>query len=89
VRFQVQKQACDKFDPSFYPKFKKWCDDYFHIKVSLFKCSFGLFFWVIGLYNAKVANMTGQLKNANPYFRVLQCVDCPALSHVFPEKSGR
>ncbi|KAG0451660.1 hypothetical protein HPP92_026101 [Vanilla planifolia] len=29
---QVQKQACDKFDPSFYPKFKKWCDDYFLIK---------------------------------------------------------
>ncbi|GJN26494.1 hypothetical protein PR202_gb14426 [Eleusine coracana subsp. coracana] len=28
----VQKQACDKFDPSFYPKFKKWCDDYFYIK---------------------------------------------------------
>ncbi|CAA6669849.1 unnamed protein product [Spirodela intermedia] len=25
----VQKQACDKFDPSFYPRFKKWCDDYF------------------------------------------------------------
>uniref|UniRef100_A0ACD6AGE8 Uncharacterized protein n=1 Tax=Avena sativa TaxID=4498 RepID=A0ACD6AGE8_AVESA len=28
----VQKQACDKFDPAFYPTFKKWCDDYFHIK---------------------------------------------------------
>ncbi|KAI3692687.1 hypothetical protein L6452_32508 [Arctium lappa] len=28
----VQKNACDKFDPSFYPKFKKWCDDYFYIK---------------------------------------------------------
>uniref|UniRef100_A0A0A9BF97 Oxygen-dependent coproporphyrinogen-III oxidase, chloroplastic n=1 Tax=Arundo donax TaxID=35708 RepID=A0A0A9BF97_ARUDO len=28
----VQKQVCDKFDPSFYPRFKKWCDDYFHIK---------------------------------------------------------
>ncbi|KAM7262889.1 hypothetical protein ACFE04_000572 [Oxalis oulophora] len=28
----VQKQACDKFDPTFYPKFKKWCDDYFYIK---------------------------------------------------------
>ncbi|XP_062226690.1 oxygen-dependent coproporphyrinogen-III oxidase, chloroplastic [Phragmites australis] len=28
----VQKQACDKFDLSFYPKFKKWCDDYFCIK---------------------------------------------------------
>nr|ABB77212.1 coproporphyrinogen III oxidase [Zea mays] len=28
----VQKQACDKFDPSFHPRFKKWCDDYFYIK---------------------------------------------------------
>ncbi|KAK1356379.1 Coproporphyrinogen oxidase [Heracleum sosnowskyi] len=28
----VQKRACDKFDPSFYPRFKKWCDDYFYIK---------------------------------------------------------
>ncbi|XP_052173926.1 oxygen-dependent coproporphyrinogen-III oxidase, chloroplastic [Diospyros lotus] len=28
----VQKLACDKFDPSFYPRFKKWCDDYFYIK---------------------------------------------------------
>ncbi|CAH1412635.1 unnamed protein product [Lactuca virosa] len=28
----VQKAACDKFDPSFYPRFKKWCDDYFYIK---------------------------------------------------------
>lgn len=28
----IQKQACDKFDPTFYPRFKKWCDDYFYIK---------------------------------------------------------
>ncbi|TVU43293.1 hypothetical protein EJB05_09749 [Eragrostis curvula] len=28
----VQKEVCDKFDPSFYPKFKKWCDEYFYIK---------------------------------------------------------
>ncbi|KAF8692037.1 hypothetical protein HU200_039986 [Digitaria exilis] len=28
----VQKQTCDKFDPKFYPRFKKWCDDCFHIK---------------------------------------------------------
>ncbi|XP_008802314.2 oxygen-dependent coproporphyrinogen-III oxidase, chloroplastic-like [Phoenix dactylifera] len=28
----IQKQSCDKFDPSFYPRFKKWCDDYFFIK---------------------------------------------------------
>ncbi len=26
------KEACDRFDGSFYPKFKKWCDDYFFIK---------------------------------------------------------
>ncbi|GAB4849914.1 Chloroperoxidase 1 [Ancistrocladus abbreviatus] len=29
---QVQKNACDKFDASFYPRFKRWCDDYFYIK---------------------------------------------------------
>ncbi|KAJ4982371.1 hypothetical protein NE237_033208 [Protea cynaroides] len=29
---RAQKNACDKFDPSFYPRFKKWCDDYFFIK---------------------------------------------------------
>uniref|UniRef100_A0A2P2NGU8 coproporphyrinogen oxidase n=1 Tax=Rhizophora mucronata TaxID=61149 RepID=A0A2P2NGU8_RHIMU len=28
----IQKRACDKFDPTFYPRFKKWCDDYFFIK---------------------------------------------------------
>ncbi|KAL6659285.1 hypothetical protein ACP70R_003325 [Stipagrostis hirtigluma subsp. patula] len=28
----VQKQVCDKFDPTFYPRFKKWCDEYFYIK---------------------------------------------------------
>jgi coproporphyrinogen III oxidase len=26
---QVYKNACDKFDPSFFPHFKKTCDDYF------------------------------------------------------------
>ncbi len=26
---QVYKDACDAFDPTFYPKFKKECDDYF------------------------------------------------------------
>ena len=25
------KEACDEFDPDFYPKFKKWCDDYFFL----------------------------------------------------------
>jgi coproporphyrinogen III oxidase len=38
--FQVQKQVCDNYDPSFYPRFKKWCDDYFYIKVSLSSCLF-------------------------------------------------
>ncbi|XP_065859486.1 coproporphyrinogen-III oxidase 1, chloroplastic-like [Euphorbia lathyris] len=28
----TQKKVCDKFDPAFYPRFKKWCDDYFYIK---------------------------------------------------------
>lgn len=32
---QVQKAACDKFNTDFYPQFKKWCDDYFYIKVWL------------------------------------------------------
>lgn len=25
------KAACDKHDPAYYPKFKKWCDDYFFL----------------------------------------------------------
>lgn len=29
---QILKNACDKFDTSYYPKFKTWCDDYFTIK---------------------------------------------------------
>ncbi|XP_001380630.1 oxygen-dependent coproporphyrinogen-III oxidase, mitochondrial [Monodelphis domestica] len=29
---QTLKDACDQHDPGFYPKFKKWCDDYFFIK---------------------------------------------------------
>jgi coproporphyrinogen III oxidase len=28
----VFKEACDKHDPDYYPRFKKWCDDYFFIK---------------------------------------------------------
>jgi len=24
------KEVCDKYDGQFYPKFKKWCDEYFH-----------------------------------------------------------
>ena len=26
------KDVCDRFDPAFYPKFKKWCDEYFFVK---------------------------------------------------------
>lgn len=29
---QTYKNVCDKHDPEFYPKFKKWCDEYFLIK---------------------------------------------------------
>ncbi|KAG8450297.1 hypothetical protein GDO86_002810 [Hymenochirus boettgeri] len=29
---QTLKEACDQHSPTFYPKFKKWCDDYFFIK---------------------------------------------------------
>ncbi|HEX6958257.1 MAG TPA: oxygen-dependent coproporphyrinogen oxidase [Ferrovibrio sp.] len=25
------KAACDRFDPDYYPRFKKWCDDYFFL----------------------------------------------------------
>jgi coproporphyrinogen III oxidase len=26
------KEVCDKHDPEYYPKFKKWADEYFAIK---------------------------------------------------------
>jgi coproporphyrinogen III oxidase len=29
---QTAKAACDDFDNSYYPRFKKWCDDYFYLK---------------------------------------------------------
>ncbi len=29
---QMAKNACDIFDENYYPRFKKWCDDYFYLK---------------------------------------------------------
>jgi coproporphyrinogen III oxidase len=29
---RTHQEACNRHDPSFYPLFKKWCDDYFFIK---------------------------------------------------------
>jgi coproporphyrinogen III oxidase len=29
---QAFKEVCDKHDPEYYPKFKKWADEYFYIK---------------------------------------------------------
>lgn len=29
---QIHKDACDAHDEAYYPRFKKWCDDYFYIK---------------------------------------------------------
>ncbi len=26
------KNSCDRFDPEYYPKYKKWCDEYFFLK---------------------------------------------------------
>ncbi|MCF8468118.1 MAG: oxygen-dependent coproporphyrinogen oxidase [Sneathiella sp.] len=28
---QALKAACDKHDPAYYPRYKKWCDDYFFL----------------------------------------------------------
>ena len=28
---RVHRDVCDRFNPTYYPRFKKWCDDYFHI----------------------------------------------------------
>ena len=29
---RTMKEACDKHDKAYYPRFKKWCDDYFRVK---------------------------------------------------------
>jgi coproporphyrinogen III oxidase len=29
---QVAKDSCDRFDTAYYPKYKKWCDEYFYLK---------------------------------------------------------
>ncbi|CAI3790547.1 oxygen-dependent coproporphyrinogen oxidase [Rheinheimera sp. MM224] len=29
---QVAKDCCDSFDATYYPKYKKWCDEYFYLK---------------------------------------------------------
>jgi coproporphyrinogen III oxidase len=29
---RTAKNACDNFDKDLYPRFKKWCDDYFYLK---------------------------------------------------------
>lgn len=29
---KVHKEVCDKYDPSYYPRFKEGCDEYFHIQ---------------------------------------------------------
>lgn len=29
---QILKEACDRHDAAYYPRFKKWCDEYFFIK---------------------------------------------------------
>jgi len=29
---RILKQACDRHDSDFYPRFKKWCDEYFSLK---------------------------------------------------------
>ncbi|WP_245595862.1 oxygen-dependent coproporphyrinogen oxidase [Gloeobacter kilaueensis] len=28
---KVHKDVCDRYDPSYYPRFKKWCDEYFYL----------------------------------------------------------
>lgn len=29
---EVLKESCDRFDEDYYPRFKKWCDEYFYVR---------------------------------------------------------
>ena len=29
---EVARTACERHDPSYYPRFKQWCDEYFHLR---------------------------------------------------------
>ena len=31
VFHEAMKAACDKHDRNYYPKYKKWCDEYFYL----------------------------------------------------------
>jgi coproporphyrinogen III oxidase len=48
------KEVCDKHDPDYYPKFKKWADDYFLIKHRGETRGLGGKFWVAVDKTAKI-----------------------------------
>jgi coproporphyrinogen III oxidase len=55
------KSVCDKYDNQYYPKFKKWADDYFFIKHrNETRGIGGIFFDTL---NAKEENEIGKIKN--------------------------